>query len=103
MQNSMKDSGGGKRRVLFIDGSHLDRLRSKLGRPLDLERLRDEFSSQNEPVKAYYYRDARDVDEYHRLQRFFDWLERHGRSCNACVQPSGSCQYRAAAAPDRSG
>lgn len=30
------------------------------------------------PATAIYYRDARDMDEYHRLQRFFDSLGRHG-------------------------
>ncbi|WP_167852788.1 NYN domain-containing protein [Pseudotabrizicola sediminis] len=30
------------------------------------------------PATAIYYRDARDLDEHHRLQRFFEWLERHG-------------------------
>ncbi|WP_135451211.1 NYN domain-containing protein [Tabrizicola caldifontis] len=66
------------RTILLIDGSHVDRLRSKLGRPLDLVKLRDFFGTESTPAQAFYYRDARDIDEHHRLQRFFDWLERHG-------------------------
>lgn len=74
----MKDTNECARTVLLIDGSHVDRLRSKLGRSLDLEKLRAFFGTDGEPAVAIYYRDARDIDEHHRLQRFFDWLERHG-------------------------
>ncbi|TQM90477.1 NYN domain-containing protein [Roseinatronobacter monicus] len=63
--------------VLLIDGSHVDRLRSKLGRALDLIRLRKFFEGDGKTVSVIYYRDARDMDEYNRLTRFFDWLERH--------------------------
>lgn len=74
----MTDTNECERTVLLIDGSHVDRLRSKLGRSLDLEKLRAFFGTDGEPAGAIYYRDARDIDEHHRLQRFFDWLERHG-------------------------
>lgn len=74
----MTDTNECERTVLLIDGSHVDRLRSKLGKTLDLEKLRGFFGTDGEPAAAIYYRDARDIDEHHRLQRFFDWLERHG-------------------------
>lgn len=69
----MPDTFECDRTVLLIDGSHVDRLRTKLGRSLDLEKLKASFGT-----KAIYYRDARDIDEHHRLERFFEWLERHG-------------------------
>lgn len=68
----------GSRTVVLIDGSHVDRLRSKLGCPLDIGKLADFFGSDEVPAAVIYYRDARDMDEYTRLKRFFDWLERHG-------------------------
>ncbi|TGD61624.1 NYN domain-containing protein [Tabrizicola sp. WMC-M-20] len=66
------------RTVLLIDGSHVDRLRSKLGRALDLEKLREVFRTPDEPASVFYYRDARDINEHGRLANFFCWLERHG-------------------------
>jgi len=66
------------RTVILIDGSHVDRLRTKLGRSLDLEKLKDFFGTDDSQAQAIYYRDARDMDEQHRLLRFFDWLDRHG-------------------------
>lgn len=65
------------RTLVLIDGSHVDRLRSKLGRPLDIEKLGHFFGSAEENASIIYYRDERDVDESNRLQSFFDWLERH--------------------------
>lgn len=65
------------RTVRLIDGSHVDRLRTKLGRSLDLEKLKASFGTEVVPATAIYYRDARNIDEHHRLQRFFKWLERH--------------------------
>lgn len=66
-----------ERTVLLIDGSHMERLRTKLGRSLDLGKLRDFFSNGDELAQSIFYRDARDMKEYHRLLRFFDWLDRH--------------------------
>lgn len=66
-----------ERTVLLIDGSHMERLRTKLGRSLDLGKLRDFFSSGDEIAQSIFYRDARDMNEYQRLSRFFDWLDRH--------------------------
>lgn len=74
----MKDTGPASRTLVLIDGSHVDRLRSKLGRPIDIEKFAEFFGSEEEPASIIYYRDARDMDEYTRLRRFFDWLERHG-------------------------
>lgn len=74
----MTDTVECDRTVLLIDGSHVDRLRTKLGRSLDLEKLKASFGTEAVPATAIYYRDARDIDEHHRLQRFFEWLERHG-------------------------
>ena len=74
----MKDTEQTSRTLVLIDGSHVDRLRSKLGRPIDIEKLAEFFGSEVEPATIIYYRDARDMDEYTRLRRFFDWLERHG-------------------------
>lgn len=66
-----------ERTVLLIDGSHMERLRTKLGRSLDLGKLRDFFSNGDELAQSIFYRDARDMNEYQRLSRFFDWLDRH--------------------------
>lgn len=63
--------------TLLIDGSHVDRLRSKLGRILDLERLAAHFAEEGGVVAAHYYRDSRDPAEQGRLSNFFDWLSRH--------------------------
>ncbi len=66
-----------ERTVLLIDGSHMERLRTKLGRMLDLEKLRDSFSDVDELALSIFYRDAHDTGEYQRLSRFFEWLDRH--------------------------
>lgn len=65
------------RTFVLIDGSHVDRLRAKLGCSLDIEKLADFFGDGEVPAAIIYYRDARDIQEYTRLKRFFDWLERH--------------------------
>ncbi|MFN3276638.1 MAG: NYN domain-containing protein [Paracoccus sp. (in: a-proteobacteria)] len=67
-----------ERTTLLIDGSHVDRLKSKFGRLIDLEKLIAHFALAGRPVCAHYYRDSRDSAEQARLARFFDWLERHG-------------------------
>lgn len=63
---------------ILIDGSHVDRLKSKLNRRLDFERLVSHFATQGRTAKAVYYRDCRDDAELSRHGRFFDWLDRHG-------------------------
>lgn len=50
-------------------------LRSKLGCPLDIEKLADFFGSDEVPAAVIDYRDARDMDEYTRLKRFFDFRD----------------------------
>ncbi len=72
------DTQGVARTTVLIDGSHVDRLKSKLGRLIDLERLIDHFRADGGAVRALYYRDSRDDAEQARLTRFFDWLKRHG-------------------------
>lgn len=62
--------------ALYVDGSHLDRLRSKLDVDIDIQKLKRFACSNNEP--AYYYRDLRDQAECDRNQRFFQWLRDHG-------------------------
>lgn len=74
----MTDSQNFRPSLVLIDGSHVDRLRSKLGCSLDIEKLAEFFGNGDVPATIIYYRDARDMDEYMRLRRFFDWLERHG-------------------------
>lgn len=63
---------------MLIDGSHVDRLKSKLGQIIDLDRLVEHFKSHDRPVRPVYYRDSRDLAEQARLERFFGWLHRHG-------------------------
>lgn len=75
--NIMTDMHDVARTTLLIDGSHVDRLRSKLGRVLDLERLITHFEKDGRTVAAHYYRDSRDAAEQGRLANFFDWLSRH--------------------------
>ncbi|MFN3664104.1 NYN domain-containing protein [Yoonia sp.] len=74
----MKDKEQASRTLVLIDGSHVDRLRTKLGRSIDIEKLAEFFGSEEEPATVIYYRDARDMAEYTRLRPFFDWLARHG-------------------------
>ena len=74
----MKQEKEYDRTLVLIDGSHVDRLRSKLGRSVDLEKMRAFFGDEDQPAATIYYRDSRDIDEQHRQTRFFDWLERHG-------------------------
>ena len=62
---------------LLIDGSHVDRLKTKLGRLIDFQRLVAHFSADGMTVSAHYYRDSRDSAEQTRTARFFEWLERH--------------------------
>jgi hypothetical protein len=56
--------------TMLIDGSHVDRLKSKLGQAIDLDRLVVHFKGQGRPVRPVYYRDSRDVAEQARLERF---------------------------------
>lgn len=77
-ERQMKDKEQASRTLVLIDGSHVNRLRSKLGRSIEIEKLAEFFGSKEEPATIIYYRDARDMAEYTRLRRFFDWLERHG-------------------------
>ncbi|QDA36300.1 NYN domain-containing protein [Paracoccus liaowanqingii] len=65
------------RTMLLIDGSHVDRLKTKLGRLIDFQKLISHFSADGVSVSAHYYRDSRDSAEQARMTRFFDWLERH--------------------------
>lgn len=74
----MTNGEDASRTVVLIDGSHVDRLRAKLGCTLDIQKLADFFGNDDVPAAINYYRDSRDMDEYTRLKRFFDWLERHG-------------------------
>ena len=62
---------------ILIDGSHVDRLRSKLNRLLDLEYITEHFAQSGRTVSAVYYRDTRDEAEQFRQSRLFDWLDRH--------------------------
>jgi hypothetical protein len=64
--------------TMLIDGSHVDRLKSKLGQVIDLDRLVMHFRRPGRPVRPAYYRDSRDFAEQARLERFFGWLHRHG-------------------------
>lgn len=73
--------------ILLIDGSHLDRLRSKLGKSIDIIGLRTAFGTEEEPAETIYYRDVRDAAEHERLTSFFAWLERHD------IEVSGSQHY----------
>ncbi|MFN3276476.1 MAG: NYN domain-containing protein [Paracoccus sp. (in: a-proteobacteria)] len=65
------------RTTLLIDGSHVDRLKTKLGRVIDFQGLIAHFSEGGNAVSAHYYRDSRDSAEQERMARFFDWLARH--------------------------
>lgn len=65
------------RTKLLIDGSHVDRLKTKLGRAIDCQSLIAHFREGENTVSAHYYRDSRDSAEQARMARFFDWLARH--------------------------
>lgn len=65
------------RTTLLIDGSHVDRLKTKLGRVIDFQGLIAHFREGGTTVSAHYYRDSRDSAEQARMARFFDWLARH--------------------------
>ncbi|MCG6113264.1 MAG: NYN domain-containing protein [Paracoccus sp.] len=65
------------RTTLLIDGSHVDRLKTKLGRVIDFQGLIAHFREDGNTVSAHYYRDSRDSAEQARMARFFDWLARH--------------------------
>ena len=65
------------RTTLLIDGSHVDRLKTKFGRLIDFQKLVGHFSADGTTVSAHYYRDSRDSAEQTRTARFFEWLERH--------------------------
>jgi len=66
------------RRTLLIDGSHVDRLKTGPGRPIDFRRLVAHLGADGAAVSAHYYRDSRDSAERARSLRLFEWLERHG-------------------------
>lgn len=64
--------------LVFIDGSHYDRLRTALETPIDLRKLVDVAVNGRTIDQALFYRDRRDEAEAQRLKKLFDWLERNG-------------------------
>ena len=64
------------RRTLLIDGCHVDRLKTGLGRPIDFRRLVAHLGADGAAVSAHYYRDSRDSAERARSLRLFEWLDR---------------------------
>jgi uncharacterized LabA/DUF88 family protein len=64
--------------LLFVDGSHYDRLRSVFEAPLDLRKLAFLAADGKSIDKAVYYRDRRDAKEEERLQGLFGWLRHNG-------------------------
>lgn len=62
---------------ILIDGSHVDRLRSKLNRLSDLKALTEHYAQTGRAVSAVYFRDTRDEAEQLRQSRLFDWRDRH--------------------------
>lgn len=64
--------------LVFVDGSHYDRLRSVFEVPLDLRKLAFMAADGKSVDRAIYYRDRRDAKEEERLKGLFGWLQHNG-------------------------
>lgn len=64
--------------LVFVDGSHYDRLRSIFEAPLDLRKLAFMAADGKSIDNAVYYRDRRDAKEEERLKGLFGWLRHNG-------------------------
>jgi uncharacterized LabA/DUF88 family protein len=64
--------------ALFIDGANLHATAKTLGFEIDYKRLLNEFQTQGNLVRAFYYTAIIEDNEYSSIRPLIDWLDYNG-------------------------
>lgn len=70
--------GSTERVALFIDGANLYSATKALDFDIDYKRLREEFATRGQLIRAFYYTALNEDSDYSPLRPLIDWLDYNG-------------------------